>query len=62
MGPLDRGASVPMRKYVNDESSVATNSLPFQLENECVTNVPERAVHCSDRKCEPTWENDQDFV
>ena len=29
MGPLDRGASVPMRKYVKDQSSVATNSLPF---------------------------------
>ena len=62
MGPLDRGASEPMRKYVKDQSSVATNSLPFELENECVTNVPVRAVHCSDGKCEPTWENDQEFV
>ena len=62
MGPLDRWASLPMRKYVKDESSVATNTCPFELENECDLNVPVRAVHCSDGNCEPTWENDQDFV
>ena len=51
-----------MRKYVKDESSVATSTCPFELENECDLNVPVRAVHCSDGNCEPTLENDQDFV
>ena len=62
MGPLDCLASLPMRNYVKDESPVATNTCPFELEKECDLNVPVRAVHCSDGNCEPTWENDQGFV
>ena len=56
------GASLPMRKYVKDQSLLARNTFPFELENECDLNILVRAVHCSDGNCEPTWENDQNFV
>ena len=60
--PLDDGASLPRKEKVKDESLVATNTCPFELETECDFNVPVRAVHCSDGNCEPACEYDQDFV
>ena len=62
MGPLDQSASLLMRKYVKNQSLLARNAFPFELENECDLNVPARAVHCLQGNCESTWENDQDFV
>ena len=41
---------------------MATNTCPFELENECDFNVPVRAVHWLDGNCEPACEYDQDFV
>ena len=61
-GPLDRGASMPMRKYVKDGDLLAISPFPSELETECDSNVHVRGVHCSDGYCEPAWENDQDFI
>ena len=60
--PLDDGASLPRKEKVKDESLVATNTCPFELETESDFNVPMRAVHCSDGNCEAACEYDQDFV
>ena len=60
--PLDDGASLPRKEKVKDESLVAMNTCPFELETECDFNVPVRAVHCLDGNCEPACEYDQDFV
>ena len=61
-GPLDRGASMPMRKYVKDGDLLARSPFLSELETECDSNVHVRGVHCSDGYCEPAWENDQNFI
>ncbi|MCW4335043.1 MAG: RNase H-like domain-containing protein [Candidatus Thiodiazotropha endolucinida] len=60
--PFDRGAPMPARKFVKDRDLVATNSFPFEMDNECVSSVYVRDIHCSDGNMMTSWENETDFV